>query len=68
MKLNENKAGQHLRTLWQLGKEALTFDAIFEATKAFMRPDREDMRKNVRWMPAWLSANLFVPRRWVPVT
>jgi len=68
MKLNENKAGRHLRTLWRLGKEALTFDAIFEATRTFLRPDREDMRKNVRWIPAWLFANIHVPRCWVPVT
>jgi hypothetical protein len=68
MLMNKNKAGKGLGTLWDAGRDALTRAAIQAVTKDFMRTDREDMRKNARWMPTWLCDQFKFGERWVPVT
>jgi hypothetical protein len=64
--MSGNKAGLHMRALWQMGEEALSDIAIQEATMTFTRTDNLDMRRSARWMPAWLCNRFNFGRRWEP--
>jgi len=55
MRLDATKTGQALKALWKLGKENVNPEVIMYATFHFGRTDREDIKKYVRWLPAWLS-------------
>jgi len=55
MRLDATKTGQALKALWELGKENVNREVIMYATFHFGRTDREDIKKYIRWLPAWLS-------------
>ena len=53
--LAKNAAGEAARAVWNLGKEDGNRVALMNATGFLNRLDRIDLRRNIRWMPAWLS-------------
>jgi len=67
MQLDKSKAGQSMRVLWQIGRGSLTSSAIDASLKHFKPADREELRQNIRWLPAWLTATLNLTPRWMVV-
>ena len=55
LKLAETPVGEAARAVWHLGETAGDGFAIMNATSFFNREDRIWFRRNIRWMPAWLS-------------
>jgi Family of unknown function (DUF6088) len=55
--LSKTKAGETARALWYLGPKLADSYALQNATLWFQLSgdDRIVFRKNIRWMPAWLS-------------
>jgi Family of unknown function (DUF6088) len=64
MRLCNSKAGQAARALWHLGKYVVDPTVIMQAVLNFDRDDRLELKRNVRWMPAWLSDSFKFSRRW----
>jgi len=64
MKLSNSKTGQAARALWYLGKYAVNPEMIMQAVLKFDREDRLELKRNVRWMPAWLADSFKFSRRW----
>jgi hypothetical protein len=55
LKLTESKAGEAARALWYLGQKLADGYSFMHAQFGFNRDDRVVFRKNIRWMPAWIS-------------
>jgi hypothetical protein len=64
-RLQETKAGQALRLLWDL-KKHLNQDLIMKVTRYFSRSDREELRRSLSTLPAWLSNSFMHNVRWLP--
>jgi hypothetical protein len=64
MRLSNSKSGQAARALWYLGKRVVNAPVIMQAVLKFDRMDRLELRRNIRWMPAWLNDSFEFPRRW----
>jgi hypothetical protein len=58
MQLSETRAGQAARFLWHLGKQSVNLVTYANAIALFNRIDGEEFRRNIRWMPAWLSDHI----------
>jgi hypothetical protein len=67
MRLSNSKSGQAARALWHLGKRAVDAAVIMQAVLKFDRNDRLELKRNIRWMPAWLFDSFSFPRRWEAV-
>jgi len=65
LKLTETKAGETARALWNMGQMLVDGYTLMNATTWFLftRNDSIIFRKNMRWMPAWLSDQV-KPRYW----
>jgi Family of unknown function (DUF6088) len=65
LRLTETKAGEAARALWYLGPVLADGYALMNTVIWFMffRDDYKVFRKNIRWMPAWLS-DLVKARHW----
>jgi Family of unknown function (DUF6088) len=64
MQLALTIAGEAARAVWNLGQtNGGDGQALMRAITWFHRNDRIDLRKNIRWMPAWLS-NQIKHRPW----
>jgi Transcriptional regulator, AbiEi antitoxin len=55
LKLAETPVGEAARAVWSLGEKLGDGFAIMHATSNFNREDRIWFKRNIRWMPAWLS-------------
>jgi Transcriptional regulator, AbiEi antitoxin len=55
LKLAETPVGEAARAVWNLGEKLGDGFAIMHATLNFNREDRVWFKRNIRWMPAWLS-------------
>jgi hypothetical protein len=65
MRLGESKAGRAARALWHLGKKAYAREQHDKLSLRLNRADRADLRRLIRWMPAWLGERLVPDRtRW----
>ncbi len=53
--LAKNAGGEAARAVWNLGRKEGDRVAIMNATGSLNRLDRIDFRRNICWMPAWLS-------------
>jgi len=62
LKLAETPAGEAARAVWNLGEKLGDGFAIMHATSFFDRNDRIWFRRNIRWMPAWLSDQIQIDR------
>jgi hypothetical protein len=64
MHLQQTKAGQAMSALWYLGYRNVGGEEIRQALSKFNSVDNLELRRSMRWMPAWLT-NLFkFIRRW----
>jgi len=64
LRLSNSKSGQAARALWHLGKYVVNAEVIMQAALKFDRDDRLELRRNVRWMPSWLTDSFKFSRRW----
>jgi hypothetical protein len=64
MRLIKSKSGQAMCALWHLGKHLVTGVVVTKALSKFDRLDMIELRRNMRWMPAWLSDSFKFTRRW----
>jgi hypothetical protein len=64
MQLSQSKAGSAMCALWHLGQQAVNGDVIKQALSKFNRIDNIELRRNMRWMPAWLTNSFKFMRRW----
>ena len=55
MRFGENKAGKVLRALWHLGKFQVDAMCVDRSLRTCLRPDREEIRGSLCWLPTWLS-------------
>jgi len=55
LKLAETPVGEAARAVWNLGQKLGDGVALMRATSSFNRDDRIWFKRNIRWMPAWLS-------------
>jgi hypothetical protein len=55
LQLAKCKAGEAARALWNIGQRRANLVAYEKAIALFDRLDRIEFRRNIRWMPAWLS-------------
>jgi len=62
LKLAETIVGEAARAVWNLGEKLLDSIALMNATDFFNRDERIWFRRNIRWMPAWLSDQIQVDR------
>ena len=55
--LAKTKAGETARVLWHLGRDLVDAETLKQAAVSFRHSheDKNVFRKNIRWMPAWLS-------------
>jgi Family of unknown function (DUF6088) len=63
LKLAETPVGEAARSVWNLGEKLGDGLAVMNATSFFDREDRVWFKRNIRWMPAWLSDQI-VSNRW----
>ncbi len=65
LRMTSTKAGEVARALWNLGERVANDNLIRGAKLLFRRDDPSVFRKNIRWMPAWLSDQIkFRPWDW----
>ncbi len=62
LKLAETPVGEAARAVWNLGEKLGDGYALMNATAFFNREDRIWFRRNIRWMPAWLSDQIQLNR------
>jgi len=55
LRLTSTKAGEVARALWNLGPRVADRQMLNQANLLFRGDDQLIFRKNIRWMPAWLS-------------
>jgi hypothetical protein len=55
VQLSKTKSGEAARALWHLGEKLSSGEAFLNATALFLRHDRDEFRRQMRWMPAWIS-------------
>jgi Family of unknown function (DUF6088) len=67
MHLCQTKTGQAMCALWYLRQGVLNSALLTKAVANFNRADRVELRRDIRWMPAWLSNSLAFTRRWDPL-
>jgi Family of unknown function (DUF6088) len=60
--LAKSKAGAAAHSVWQLGPTANDGVALRNAVLQFNRHDYVELRRNIQWMPAWLSDQI----KWRP--
>ena len=60
--LAKSRAGAAAHEVWQLGASANDGVALSNAILHFDRTDYVDLRRNIQWMPAWLSDQI----KWRP--
>jgi len=63
LRMTATKAGEVARALWNLGPRVANKNMLNQANLLFRGDDRLVFRKNIRWMPAWLSDQI-APRPW----
>jgi len=57
MRLSTSQAGVVLSSLWHLGRAQVSHGQVRLATRKCLRPDLEEIRLSLVWLPAWLSAH-----------
>ncbi len=62
MRLGESRAGKAARALWHLGKDGANKELYQSVSLRLNNADRQELKRNIRWMPAWLSERI-VPLR-----
>jgi len=55
LRMTSTKAGEIARGLWDLGRRVVDKSIVNNANLLLRGDDRFVLRKNIRWMPAWLS-------------
>lgn len=55
IELSKSKAGAAAHSVWQLGAKDNDGVALMNAMQYFDRNDYAELRRNIRWMPAWLG-------------
>jgi len=62
LKLAETTVGEAARAVWNLGEKLGDGIALMHATDFFDRDDRIWFKRNIKWMPAWLSDQIDTSR------
>jgi hypothetical protein len=63
VQLAKTKVGEAARSLWHLGEKLSAGEALLNAIAFFTRTDNAEFRRQMRWMPAWISDRIEV-RHW----
>jgi Family of unknown function (DUF6088) len=65
LRMTMTKGGEVARALWKMGQNVADMSLLKTASLLFRGEDRAVFRKNIRWMPAWLSDQItFRPWDW----